>query len=61
MMGRIQLAFLLVVTGFDEMEEEVKFIQLSMEVDDIWLDPILMQWATMHYSSMQKVAGLYDC
>jgi len=54
------LHFLLAAMGFEEMEEEVKVSQLSMEVDKIQMDPILMQWATMHFSSVQKVAGLYD-
>jgi len=57
---RLYLAFLLAAMGFDETEEEVKVSQLAIEVDKIWLDLILMQWATMHFSSVQKVAGLYD-
>jgi len=49
---------LLAAMGFDKTEEEVKVSQLAMEVDEIQLDPILMQWVTMHVSSVQKVAGL---
>jgi len=54
------LHFLLAATGFEETEKEVNISQLAMDVDELRLDPILMQWATTHYSSVQKVAGLYD-
>jgi len=48
------LQFLLVAMGFEETEGDSKVSQLAMEIDEIHMDPILMQLATTHFSSVQK-------
>ncbi len=53
--------FLLAAAGYDESEDDDdKVSQLVVELEELPMDPVLMQWASTHYSSIQKIAGIYD-
>jgi len=53
--------FLLAAAGYDDSEDdEDKDSQLVADLKELPMDPVLMQWASTHYSSVQKIAGIYD-
>jgi len=41
-------------------EQQVRVSQLGIKMDEIELNPIMMQWASTHFSSIEKIASQHD-
>jgi len=53
--------YLLAASGSeDDDEEKVKSSQLAINMADIEFNPVLMQWASTHFSSVEKIAAQHD-
>jgi len=51
--------YLLVAAGMhDKNEEDTSELEINMEV--LPQDPVLLQWASTHFSSVQKIASIHD-
>jgi len=53
--------FLLAATGSeDDDNEKDKNSQLDIDMEEINVNPVMMQWASMHFSSIKKIATQHD-